>query len=843
MKHSDSVLQQALHAHKAGDHSGAMKIYNSVLDADPQNVNALHLLGMACHEQGRYSEAAHLLRRAIEVKPQAGMLYNALGVVQMALGQYHEAKATLERAVSLNPSAVEPYTNLGLALRNLGAADVAKSHFLEALRCDPQEPVACLQLGHLEEEQGDSESAERYYREAIASGRADREGYLALTRLLVRNRRLESARQTLQEALSRLPNEAELHFELGMICARKGQHEEAITHTKRSLAIQPNSPIAHDQLGLSLVALGHPDEALSCFREALRLAPERHEYCLHLGIALRRAGCLSEAVEQLLQVVQMAPESIEGKRELGIAYRWLGDLDRAEPLLNSVLRFDPTHGETLFELAKLYDSQGKLQETIELGVRVLKEDRSFAPGHLLLGMAFLSRLAPEHRTKTTLPERAQVTEKAVYHLREAARIKPSAETFGALGNGLMQASRHEEAFDALRRSIELGPDFAKAYIDLGKAHLETGNTESAREFLEKAVELDPNGVEAYYELSRFGKFESADRAIANLRELQADSNRPLAEQMHIRFALARQLDGQGAHDAAFAEYLQANSLKMKMLGIDSEADAMKSSDFELGRKCIKVFHKQFVESHGRWGSQSEMPIFIVGMPRSGTTLVEQILSSHAKIHGAGELLHIWDLAFSLPVRLSSCVPYPEVVAQMDESLARELADEYLAELRRQSGAALRVTDKMPTNFRHLGLINLLLPNARVIHVIRDPMDVCVSCLRQNLEFPFCDMGSVGRYYRAYERLMHHWKSVLPLRILDVYYEELVLNQEEQTRRLIDFCGLSWDEQCLDFVATERAVQTPSKWQVRQPIYRSSIGGWKKYDTHLDPLKAALAESY
>ncbi|NLS93757.1 MAG: tetratricopeptide repeat protein [Planctomycetaceae bacterium] len=821
-----------------------MEIYCRLLESNPQDVNALHLLGMAYHEEGRHEQALGLLQRAIAVKPDAAALYNSFGVIQLALGHYAEARTALERAIALDPAPHEPYSNLGTALNHLGATDAASRCFEEALRRNPHDGTSCRHLGKLAEMRGESGTAEALYRRAIASPNSARAGLLGLARLLTGRKRFEEAQNVLQDATARFPNDPEMWFQLGAAWVRVGDHAEAARQFERSLAIEPNSPIAHDQYGLSLVALDRAGDAAKQFREAVRLAPDRPEYQVHLAVALRRLDRLAEAIELLQQVREAVPNMIEAKCELGIAYRRRGDPERAEPLLDDVLREVPNHGEALYELAKLYECQKKIGKTIELGVRLLKENRSFAPAHLLLGTALLERLAPEQRMRMTLPERAGVTEKAVSHLAQAARLAPSAETFGALGNGLMRAERHGEAFEALRQALSLRPDFAPACIEMGKAHLETGNTEEARKCFRKAIEHDPNRAEAYYELSRFGRFDDAD-VVAKLRELLRNEDRPVAERMLGRFALARHLDNQKDYNAAFGEYLRANAMKMELRGKgrpEGEAGPGEVNELEAGRRHIEVFQKEFVEARRGWGDASELPIFIVGMPRSGTTLVEQILSSHGRIHGAGELIHMSDLALSLPFRLKTDMRYPRAVELLDEAMAGKLAAEYLGELHKRSHSAARITDKMPTNFRHLGLIALLLPNARIVHVIRDPMDVCVSCLKQNLEWPFCDMQAVGRYYRAYERLMGHWKSVLPLQILDVRYEDLVANQEPESRRLIEFCGLPWDEQCLNFAETERAVQTPSKWQVRQPIYRSSVGGWRKYAEHLGPLMDALARS-
>jgi hypothetical protein len=250
---------------------------------------------------------------------------------------------------------------------------------------------------------------------------------------------------------------------------------------------------------------------------------------------------------------------------------------------------------------------------------------------------------------------------------------------------------------------------------------------------------------------------------------------------------------------------------------------------------IRFFTKEFLEANRDLGSPSATPVFIVGMPRSGTTLTEQILSSHPAIAGAGELKLIdrirQGIISNSPAGVSKRA-YPDVLARLDRDRAIEFADGYLAHLDSIRTDELRVTDKMPTNFIHLGLIALLFPHATVIHCRRNPMDVLVSCYCQNLHAPFCDLEQLVHYHRQYRRMMAHWQAVLPLKIHPVDYESLVTDPELNSRALIEHCAVDWDERCLQFHRNDRAVHTPSKWQVRQPMYSSSIDKWRRFEPHL-----------
>jgi Sulfotransferase family len=304
--------------------------------------------------------------------------------------------------------------------------------------------------------------------------------------------------------------------------------------------------------------------------------------------------------------------------------------------------------------------------------------------------------------------------------------------------------------------------------------------------------------------------------------------------------LGHLLDRAGSTDEAFEQFKQGNALRRSLLQQSGAAFDAAAHSRRIDR-TIFFFSPDFLQRNQEFGLPTDVPVFIVGMPRSGSTLVEQILSQHSQVHGAGELKDVHRLVANLPARLGSTAEYPECLAELDATTARELAEAHLQRLTRRSGAAARVTDKMLDNFLHLGLLATLFPRARVIHCRRDPRDVCLSCYFNYFNgLPFTwDLDDLGRYYRDYERLMAHWGAVLALPILDVAYEDLVADLESQCRRLVDFCGLAWEEQCLRYNENRRVVQTMSKLQVRQPIYTSSVGRWRHYAAQLEPLLQAL----
>jgi len=303
----------------------------------------------------------------------------------------------------------------------------------------------------------------------------------------------------------------------------------------------------------------------------------------------------------------------------------------------------------------------------------------------------------------------------------------------------------------------------------------------------------------------------------------------------LNFALAKAFNDCGHWDRAFDHYHRGNRLA------DVAFDPAASLAYV--KAMIDTFTPEMLAARSSFGRESSRPVFIVGMPRSGTTLVEQIVASHPQVTGAGELDDLRVLGFEVPSLSKSPQPYPRCMADIDRQLATGLADRYLARLHAIDPNARRVTDKMPQNFLYLGLIGMLLPEARVIHCRRHPLDVCLSCyfvnFTQRLSFAY-DLNSLGVYYRHYEMLMDHWRRVRPAAMLEVDYEGLVADQEGVSRRLIEFCGLDWHPACLSFHKNRRPVETASSWQVRRPIYSGSVQRWKHYEKYLDPLKEALA---
>ncbi len=436
-------------------------------------------------------------------------------------------------------------------------------------------------------------------------------------------------------------------------------------------------------------------------------------------------------------------------------------------------------------------------------------------------------------------------EDGVPHFREAIRLKPNYhEAWNNLGGALEALRQHDEAIRCFREALRIDPRFIPARNNLAYSLEALGKNKEAVVELEETLRRDPNDARAYCMLGRYESYGhyrfTAEqlhhiRRLAQRRDLQPNDYHRLHQALAFHHDKARDADEAFFHCRLAKEYRRE---------VDRQRGMIYDPEFQQQfiDRTIATCTPAWFERVKSFGNESELPIFIVGMMRSGTTLAEQMLASHPAVNGPGELLEMDRLAGTLPQRLRTSEPYPECLVRLDAATAADLAEEYLKALRGYGGNALRVVDKLPFNFLRLGLIAVLFPRARIIHCVRDPADTCCSCFFQYFASPHpftYDLHHLGHYYREYERLMVHWKRVLPVPIFELPYEELTADPEGMGRRMLAFCGLEWDERCLHFHETERVVRTVSGLQVRQGIYRSSVGRWKRYEAHLQPLLEAL----
>jgi tetratricopeptide (TPR) repeat protein len=498
-------------------------------------------------------------------------------------------------------------------------------------------------------------------------------------------------------------------------------------------------------------------------------------------------------------------------------------------------RSDPAAGDSPFaqldsnllllcKAAFAHHQAGQFAEAARLYVQILARNSALPEIHNNLGHALIMLGKPA-------PAAA-----ACQRASELKRDYP--EAFCNWGLALAALERFDEAEAKYRQAIRISPRFAGAYNNLGIVLKDKGRLTEAERAFETAIDLEPNGFSYYDNLAAVRPFAADDTYFATL-EAAAENFAAfsISQQMHLHFALAKAYDGLGRPERASPHLLDANRLKRQQITYN-EADML-----SLMHRLRTLISRDFIQARQGYGTLSTTPIFIVGMPRSGTTLIEQVLASHPQISGAGELPLLDQVAGAARRLLPGIPHFPEMMSDMSPADFRAVGELYVETISQRAPTATHIVDKMTVNFLLVGLIHLAMPNATIIHAVRNPVDTCLSCFSMHFtsghEHTY-DLAELGRYYRHYRELMAHWHDVLPPgRIMDVHYEELVADLEGVAQGMVSHCGLAWNDRCLDFHRNERPINTASAVQVRKPIYRDSIGRWRKYEPMLGPLLAEL----
>ncbi len=553
----------------------------------------------------------------------------------------------------------------------------------------------------------------------------------------------------------------------------------------------------------------------------------KNRFTAMLQPALERhaAGDLAAAEQMYRRMLERYPQLVETYLALA---RLLVEQRRAEEavtVLREALRVRPKAKEARLQLAELYREHRDYQAA----AACLSEYLALAPGDsdalYTLGLAHLG---------------ADRVADAVQALRGAIRHDPAhAAAHLRLGQALHVQRRPDAAQAMLRRALDLEPGYAQAYHGLGHVLMSKGMLSEAHDCYRKALDIDPRLPGASLDIARSRRFAPGDgAAVERLESLLGREDLSREARSDLHFALGKVMDDLGRYARAFEYYHTANALVAQAVSFD------RAQLQTAVARIIGTFSKGYFDARADFGHDSRSPVFIVGMLRSGTTLVEQIIASHPEAYGADELPYVDELTQKLAGRVGTRVSYPRCAEQMTQELTRELAEWYLDKTRAIAGGARRVIDKMPLNFFHLGFIASLFRDARIIHCSRAPLDACLSIYFQSFdrghEWAY-DVGDIAFFYRHYARLMAHWREVLPVEMLEVDYETLVAEPEPVTRKLIEHCGLDWDDRCLSPHRSERTVHTASNWQVRQPLYRSSCGRWRNYEPYIERLKAELGD--
>jgi tetratricopeptide (TPR) repeat protein len=724
------ALSAALVHHQRGELSQAAVLYQQILAADPNNGEALHLLGVVCLQRGQPRQAIEWMERAAALDSPSSTLLANLGEAYRTLGQLDRAADCFQQALRLKPDNAEAAYNFGLLQMQQGRAVEAAMLFHQALRHRPNFALAHNNFGNACRMQGDLEQARLHYSRAVELN----------------------------------PQLGLVHGNLGQLLLECNRPHEALKHCQEAVRLDPQLAPAHNNLGNVLRKLGRRDEAAACYREAVRLAPELATAHHNLGEVLHEQGKADEAKLYLTQAVEQQPTNVSfhlSLAKLAIArHEWTA----AETHLLAARRLEPNLAEAHFLLAGVFSEQGRLPDAHN-EYRALLAQQPNDPG-----------------------------------------------TYCCLADVLLELNQREEALACLRAALRIQPRCVPALSQLA---------------------------------AQLGDRMPAEEQ-ASVRRLLDDANLPDSDRASLLFALGRICDARQDYDEAAQHAARANQLENALWQQSGRAYSIPAHTTFVDR-LLAAFTPAFFTRVEGFGIDSERPVFIVGLPRSGTTLLEQVLASHSKVFGAGELRFARQGFEALGggnggVHEARAF---DLLQTIDADSVRHMARSHLNRLATLNGTAELIIDKMPDNYLYIGFLKLLFPRARFLHCCRDPRDVAVSCwITHFRDIPWAnDLDQLASRFAQYRRVMQHWQTVLPGAVLDVHYEDMVADLESVARRAVAFLGLEWEPACLEFHRNERPVRTASLSQVRQPIYRRSLARWRHYQNALQPLFTQLEEMF
>ena len=608
---------------------------------------------------------------------------------------------------------------------------------------------------------------------------------------------------------------------LGSILLRKNDFEGAEKILRNVIDVSPNYPNVQEDLGTVLLNIGKPEEALIYLQKAIQDNPKNSGAFFKFGGALKSLGRDEAGDAALSYAANLSP--LQANLERATKLFAEGKYRESESAAKAVITENPRDVNAGLLLGRIAIHARAFGEAEKLLRKVVEIAPRFILAWHELGVA----LKEQHKD-----------DQAAEALQCALEMEPeNSMTHYYYGAALAMAGRTGEAAGAYRRAVEIDPKQAGAFVGLGHVLKTLGDQEGGIEAYRAAIELRPNLGEIYFSLSNLKTFRFTPTEIEDMKRRIIQPSLPAASIVHFAFSLGKACEDAKDYDQAFQYYAQANEENRKSITYDPVQTEIAHS------KIKETFNTSFFErvKAAGTGIEDSSPIFIVGLPRSGSTLLEQILASHSLVDGTSELPDLGIVSQMISNKQKGRV-FPGGILEMNDAEITHLGQQYLDRTQRHRRGAPYFTDKMPNNFAHIGLLQAILPNAKVIDARRHPLDSCVGSYKQHFAkgqtFTY-DLFELGEFYLEYDKLMRYWDKVMPGKVLRVQYEDVVEDLESQVRRLLDYCGLPFEEGCVNFHETKRSVRTASSEQVRQPIYSQSMNTWKRFDKHIEPLKEIL----
>lgn len=741
------------------------------------------------HQSGRLAEAEALYQEILKKHPEQPDALQFMGLIAYQKNDPQSAIEHFIKAISINPFSADYYINLGAIYKQLGRLRDALECYQTALQLQPDSAEANNNLGNVYKEQG----------------------------------RFELAKEAYEKAVSLKPGFINALNNIGLICQQENNLDEAEAYYRKAIEANHEYAEAHNNLGNILMAKGKLDDSIKCFQTAQEINPNYLEAQFNLGNLYASQNNFIEAEKCYRNVLTVNNNFFDALFNLGRVLQYNKKLDESLEFFEQARNLKP-HNPVVYHQIGLVNYELKnYEKAIENFINATRLRRNYSEAFYNLGNSYYG---------------LRRYQDAINAYKKSIEIRPEfSEAYNNLGNVYTEMGLIDDGEIALKKALELRPEYDAAYNNLGNIYKQRGNREEALNCYHKALSITPDYPEAHRHLALSTRYKPDNLEHANkITEILSKNSLNDSGRMHLNFALGKIYDDCQMPDKAFEYYKIANNIRHKEMGFDIDTQ----SNFI--DQLINIYSDEFLKSRSNFGHESVLPVLIVGMPRSGTTLCEQIISSHPKAAAAGELVAIHQMEYMLGKQMRLSTPYPEIVRLLDEQAALGFANEYIRFLRTFSNDAERITDKMPDNFLSLGFIRFLFPNAHIIHCMRNPVDTCLSIYFQffvQANGYAYDLETLGKYYNEYLRIMKHWRSLEQINMYEVQYEDLVKNQQKISKEIIEHVGLEWDEKCMLFHENKRPVRTASSDQVRHPIYTSSIERWKKYEKHLQPLLDVL----
>jgi len=857
----EELTQQADSLLDKGDIGAAYSIFDQICRIDEGNADAWFMKGSINGETGRVDQAIKDIRQAIEIDPDYAEAHYNLASLYRAKGLLEQSIPHLEAAISLDSSFFEACIMLSAIAGQLDLTETCITYSRKAVELQPDSVDANINLANAFQQNGQIAESLPYYQKIVNLGNPPPVTHFMFARACAATGDTETAEKHYRLFVEQQPESVDGWYALGETLHTQEQHQEALDCYRKALSLHPGHPLAAYKSAIIHQANGNADEATTHYRTALLSDPDNATAHFNLALILQEANELDEAKQHLEQAIRAQPDHVKAYGNLAYIQRIQGLLEAAAGNYRKALEIEPESDTLLFNLGCTLKDKLEAEAALDCfdkAVRINPEhaEAMFGAGDVqqVLGnydsaIAYYRRGIPYAEKKSeayvglsscyiSLGRQDQ----AVAVCNEALSLYPdNPNLMIAVAAALMTLKEEQQALQYALKAATIDPDNIEAKALLSNIHDRLGNTDSAYEVIKDLIDTSTPITSLNLALAYSGVAKSIGRqneVVQLMEELLAGSvGAPVQNRRSLHYALGKHYDSLKQFDKAFNHYTQGS--KLVMAAFDQQKHERGIED------NLSLFSHDFMNSAPRSNHTTDKPVFIVGMPRSGTSLTEQILASHPAVYGAGELPNMINAATEMRTFLSSDESYPFCLKGITIEQLDTLAESYLTYINSLSPDATRVIDKMPGNFMNLGLIEMLFPNARIIHCMRNPIDTCLSGYFQDFSrsHPYSyNLENLAFFYNNYRKVMQHWRQVLKLPILEIQYEDLVDRQEERSRELVEFCGLQWEEQCLDFHETQRFVGTASHDQVRQPMYKRSVARWRNYEQYIQPLIEGLQPS-